>query len=466
MMLDLKNFFIYITILGMEFSWLYAVLNAANKSVADKLMIPLLMVTLLISFCVSRGLRFSHWPKFTLTLLSWFLWPIIMLLMIKVQLFPDTAFSNSIWLASVPHAFSQILHVFEPALLILISTGVLWWLGRRFAYTTANFSASVTEFQFGLIILALTFFSCYELKLDQSSSLPITLSFFSLALIGISISHSQDNHSWLSSWRQGHWSTMLIVSIIIILLLGLLISIIVTPDFLQLFLNALKWILGQFERFMMWISSLFPQTTPPEPLPATPTTPMATPDSEVFKLPEWLTTGGRIAWTILFIGLLIAASWQIASQIFKLMRRRAATTGGEVESLKGVFWRDFKNWLKRLISRITGLKFGLKNKGKLKSIPPEIASVRHLYVQFLRWAAEEGHPRKKWQTPAEFRFSLNELLIENKQELDFITQKYIDARYGAALPTQAELNQLKQKWHDLKQVEIRKIANKKPRKRG
>jgi hypothetical protein len=466
-MLDVKNIFIYITMLGMEFSWLYAVLNAANKSVADKLAIPLLMSALLISFGVSAGLRYLHWPKFTLTSLSWLIWPIVMLLMIKVQLFPDTAFSDSIWLASIPYAFSQILHAFEPALLILISTGVLWWLGRRLAYTRANFSASVAEFQFGLIILTLTFFICYELKLDQSSSLPIALSFFSLALISISISHAQDNHSWLSSWRQGRWSTMLIVSIIIILLSGLLISIIATPDLLQVFLNALKWAWGMFERFMTWIASLLPQPSSPEPLPPAPTMPgMENPDSGGITLPEWLTTGGRIVWAILFIGLILAAAWQIASQIFKMMRRRAATAGGEVESLKGVFWRDFKNWLKHIISRINGIKFGIRRKGNLKDIPPEIASVRQLYNQFLRWAAEGGHPRKKWQTPAEFQVSLNETLLEDKQGVDFITGKYIDARYGAILPTEDELDQLKKTWHNLKQVEIKKIENKKSQKGG
>lgn len=466
-MLNVKNIFIFITLLGMEFSWLYAVLNAANKSVADKLAIPLLMTALLISFGVSSGLRYLPWPKFTLTVLSWLIWPMVMLLMIKVQLFPDTAFSDSIWLSSIPHAFSQILHSFEPALLILFSTGVLWWLGRRLAYTKANFSASVTEFQFGLIILALTFFTCYELKLDQSTSLPIALSFFSLALISISISHAQDNHSWLSSWRQGHWSTMLIVSIVIILLSGLLISLIITPDLLQVFLNALKWVWGLFERFMTWIATLLPQPSSPEPLPQAPTMPsMENPDSGGITLPEWLTTGGRIVWAILFISLILAATWQIASQIFKMMRRRGATTGGEAESLKGVFWRDFKNWLKQIIFKITGMIFSLRSKRKSKDIPTEIASVRHLYTQFLRWAADGGHPRKRWQTPAEFQFSLDETLLEDKQGLDFITGKYIDARYGAVLPTKDELDQLKKIWHNLKQVKIKKIENKKSQKRG
>ncbi len=71
MMFDIKYILIYITILGMEVSWLYAVLNAANKSVADRLSIPLLLLTLLISFGVSKGLSYLKWPKPALTTLSW-----------------------------------------------------------------------------------------------------------------------------------------------------------------------------------------------------------------------------------------------------------------------------------------------------------------------------------------------------------------------------------------------------------
>ncbi len=186
----------------MEISWLYALLNAANKSVADRLSIPLLLVILLVSFGISKALQRLHWPKLALTSLSWLIWVIVMLLMIKVQLFPGTDFRDTVWLASIPHAFSQIFTSFEPALLILLSSVVLWWFGRRLAYSKADFSATLTEFQFGLGILIIVFFTAYELNLDQSSSLPVAMTFFSLALIGISISHAQENNSWLNSWRQ------------------------------------------------------------------------------------------------------------------------------------------------------------------------------------------------------------------------------------------------------------------------
>jgi hypothetical protein len=455
-MLNYRNIIVYITLLAMEISWLYALLNAANKSVAGVLSIPLLLVCFLISLGVSRGLRFLHWPKPVLTTLIWLIWPIAMLLMVKIQLYPETDLRDTIWLASIPQAFSRIFSHFEPALLVFLSTAVLWWLGRRLAYIKIGFSSAVMEFQFGMIVLAIVFFVAYEFKLDQSSSLAVTMTFFFLGLIGISISHTGDNPGWLSSWRQGHFPGMLLLSIIIILLSGLLISIIVTPDFLQLIINAFKWIWGMIERVLDFFASLFPQGSQGE-LPPQPTMTGGEDQYEpIFRLPEWLVSGGRIIWLTIFLAMILVALWRIADQIFSMMRRRSANTGGEVESLKGAFWSDFVNWLKRLVSRIFNIRFGLKNKDKSSHIPPEIASVRQLYSQLLRWAAEGGYQRQRTQTPNEYQVVLNQAISQNQEELDFITREYNNARYGDVLPTEQRLDQLKQKWHNLKNTILTK----------
>jgi hypothetical protein len=183
-------------------------------------------------------------------------------------------------------------------------------------------------------------------------------------------------------------------------------------------------------------------------------------------LPEWLTQGGRIIWVIMFGGMILLAVWRIASEIFKYMRRRATQAGGEVESLKGAFRLDLINWLKRIISRIFGIKFGNQNREKVKNIPPEIASVRHLYRELLRWAEEGGLPRKKEQTPSEFQYVLNAAITDKQEALDFITHEYLSARYGAELPSEEKLERMKRQWQDLKQAEFKKPDRKNAENRG
>lgn len=436
----------------MELSWLYAALNASVKAVADRLSIPLLLVALLISYGVSRALRFLPWPKAVLTIISWIIWPVVMLLMVKVQLFPDTPIGDSIWLASIPQGFSAIFSRFEPALLILIGTAILWWLGRRLAYAKADFATTIAESQFGLIILVIVFFVAYEAELDQSSSLPLALAFFSLALFGIAVSHDQ-NSGWLGSWRKGPWPGILLVSIGMILVLGLLISVIVTPDLIQLLLNALKWIWSVIEHIMTWIASLVPPSSPSD-VPSMPALPAAGPDeSQGIALPEWLRPGLSLGWEIIVAGFVLVAIWRIASQIFGWMRRQTSGLGGEVESLRGAFKKDLLDFFKNILSKIFRFKFKSGEKG-LKNIPPEIASVRQLYRELLHWAARAGFPRQKSQTPEEFRLVIESAASENHDDLSFITRQYMNSRYGDVLPSEAELNRLKQKWSELKKSSL------------
>jgi hypothetical protein len=366
--------------------------------------------------------------------------------MIKVQLFRGTGFTDPGWLLAIPDAFLRIFNSFEPALLILLCSIPLWWLGRRLSSIKPVFGTALIEFQLGLIILSLVFFVSYMLSLDQSISIPVALIFFSLALIGLSITHSQSNSGWFNSQKSGHWSVMLLVSIVLILFTGILVSIIVTPELLQLFLNIIKWIWGLIERVLDFFANLFPQNSTGTPVPVDPAPGMQGQEEELkFSLPQWLTSGLRLGWNILVIGFIIVVVWRLGTQLLGWMQRRGSNSGGERESLKGAFKLDILNWIKRILTKLFHIKFGTSAKNKFKNIPPEIASIRQLYSQLLRWSAQKGHPRQISQTPDEFRFMLSKVIPEKETELDYITGEYMRSRYGSSIPSEEELQQLKQK---------------------
>jgi hypothetical protein len=387
----------------------------------------------------------------------------VLLLTIKVQLFSSTGFGDTAWLAAIPQAFSNIFTKFEPALLILISTAVLWWLGRRLAYLKPEFSRVVTEFQFGLIILVLAFFTSYELNLDQSSSTPAALIFFALGLFGVAISHSRDN-SWLSSWGKGNWPVITLVTIGVILLLGLLISLIFTPDLIQIILKGLRWIWEQIQRLIELLMNLFPQQNGAAPAPEMPALPTPGPEqSQGFELPEWLKPSFTLVYEIVVGGFLLFAFWKICSQLFGWMRRRMAGAGSETESLRGAFKLDLLNFFKKIISFMFRIKFDSRN-DKPKNLPREIASARQIYSQLLRWASRKGIPRQESQTPEEYSFALGGWVKENQADLDSITradlnaitQQYVKTRYGGEVPTEKELAVLQQKWHNLRKTDLKK----------
>jgi len=462
MKLDWRQGILYVTAIGIEGCWLYVILSLLNKQVFDnRLSIIGLLLIFPLAFGANKLLQQLRWPKVFLDAISWLVWVAGMLLMVKIQLFSNLGLLDSNWLLALPQAIGQIFYTFRPELLILVSTAIMWWLGRRLAYQRMSFAASVSEFQFGLVILLITFFAVSQLTVDLADSVPVALAFFIFALLGISIAHAQEGTSWLSGMHQGHWVGLLLISISLILMLGLLISLLVTPDLLQLIVNALKWVWGLIWGFIMkvivFIASLFPPPEPAELPPVTPTPELEpTPGAHIFIIPEAVKNGLNIGWTTLMIGFLVFALWRISSQIFGWLRRKlAGMAGAEYEPLPGAFRADLLSLLKRILTLLRSrLSFRLRRKPS--SMIPEIASVRQIYRQLLHWIDTKGYPRKMSQTPHEYLYTLVDLLPEAQGDLNLITQQYVSVRYGASLPTEDELHNLRQSWLRIRRNRLKK----------
>jgi hypothetical protein len=82
--------------------------------------------------------------------------------------------------------------------------------------------------------------------------------------------------------------------------------------------------------------------------------------------------------------------------------------------------------------------------------PKEISSVRQLYRQLLRWAAERGLPRPASQTAYEYLDSLQEKLPAFRETLQYVTIQYVNTRYGHVTLTAQEMEQLKRSWSVLR----------------
>jgi hypothetical protein len=464
MKLEWRQAIVYVTLIGMEGCWLYALIALLNsRAVNGWLSVLGILVLLPVAFIFNLLLRRLRWPRFCVLVVSWLGWVVGMLLMVKIQLFGGLPLSDPQWLLAVPRAITRMLYAFGPELLILLMTAVIWWLGRRLASRAGNFPTTVSEFQFGLIMLVFIVLIALGLKTKLDSPMPIAITFFLLALLGMSVSHALAGTSWLSGLHQGHWSGLLLAAIGVVLILGLLIAWVVTPDLLQMLWAAIKaawgFIWSLIVKLLLFIASLFPQTEPAE-LPPMPVTPETEPD-EVFKMwtmPEWLKSVTKLLMTILWVGLLLAAIWRISSDIFRWLRRKlAGMAGAEFEPLPGAFRADLLGFLKRVLSRLLGLKLPFRSRKGQAALPAEVASVRQVYRQLLRWAAAGGYPRQLSQTPDEYRGKLAGLLpAEAGDALDLVTQRYMRVRYGAFLHTSDELKELSEAWHRLKQTHLKR----------
>ncbi len=86
---------------------------------------------------------------------------------------------------------------------------------------------------------------------------------------------------------------------------------------------------------------------------------------------------------------------------------------------------------------------------------PTARSIREVYRALLRWAMLRGYPRKRDETPYEFRTRLHTLLPFTEPEVSTVTEAYTAIRYGQVIPSEADVAHIQQTWQQLQ----RKTSN-------
>jgi hypothetical protein len=461
MKIDWRTGILYISAIGMEGCWLYALASFLNKqSAGEALSIFGLLIFYPLSFGFNRLLVRAPLHRVYIVIIGWMAWLLAMLFAVKLQLYPALPLSDLTWLLAVPIAFADILGTFRPELLILASTAVLWWLGQRMAYLELGFNALFGEFQFGLAILTGALLLAALLGIDIAHPVYITVFFFVFALTGVSVAHAMGGSSWLSGLYRGQWFGLLLVIISLVLILGLVISSLVSPELLQLALSALRWIWGIIVQVIAFLVSLLPQPEP-QPLPemrgGAPMPGGGGGETFSWSLPEVVRSGMRIGVGILFAGMVLIALWQVSSQIFAWLRRKLADmAGAEYEPVPNTFMEDVIEFFKSMIRKLSALGLIFEIRKRRQFVPPGASTVRQVYRQLLRWAADRGYKRHISQTPGEFSKTLATLLPDVRKELDFITGQYVRVRYGFSLPDSNELSQVNESWSRVKSKRIKR----------
>lgn len=105
-------------------------------------------------------------------------------------------------------------------------------------------------------------------------------------------------------------------------------------------------------------------------------------------------------------------------------------------------------WLRLFPRRVAVSVQGNIDEG---AVEPAARSIREVYRAMLRWAADRGYPRKKDETPYEFRLRLRARLPLTEPELGTMTDAYTAIRYGRAVPSDAEVAYVQQTWSQLRQ---------------
>ncbi len=447
-----------------ESAWLYAIFEILNRKVfSQQLNVPMMLLLLPLSFAANMLVKRFRWPQFAQIWMGWAVWLLVLLILVKLQLYQSTPWSDlGTWLGAIPRSSEDLLVRFTPEMMLLASTPFIWWFGQRLAYLQPDFGSALGDLQLGIIALVMTFLINMGLNVTFPEAVPVTIAFFGFALLGVSLAHGREHNGWLSGVYRGQWTGLLILTIGVILGAGFVLGALLAPGLLDTLLAAAGWVWNQIVAFLTWLATLMPRPSP-ENLPPMPGgTPPPSTQEPLFDLniPENVRNIMRIMWTVLFFGIFAFAMWRIGTSVLGWLRRVLTEYGADVEPMEGAFKADFMGLLKAFF-HLLSFKLRLPGSGP-KKISLEAMTVRQVYGQMLKWGADIGHPRGPAQTPDEYlNGTLNPVMPEQEPGMALITDYYVKARYGSEPLDKEDIGKVKDIWGKLKGYKPRKKQEKK-----
>lgn len=417
-----------VILMVMELMWLAVVFTVLNTTLSLGLDLRLLMGFLPASLGTCLVLGFWH-PRRGGRLFSWAVMAAI----------GAAAVGSAVWVGGSTTPVG-----------VLVGGAILWVAGMRLGWLEVRFPVVLGEFQFGLIMLLVVLFVGRQLSVDLPAGVIMGIAFVVLGLLGLGLARSGVGGGGLS---RGRWWLFLGAGVLAIVVVGLVVAALVTPDALRAVGRGFLWLWHQIDKLIAVVGGWFPEKS-----------------VSISDGPEWSapgvaqedTVGGgvlpesvlrvvRIAFTVFVIVMASLTTYLLTTRAVGWVRRRAKGSGSiKVERLHGAFGADVRAWLSRWWDRIAQRVLWLRR--SREGDPTEATSVRDLYRHLLRWAAGRGCSRDAAQTPFEFQTVLVECCPEGQGEIDILTQAYVHTRYGPRVRRTDDIQALRAAWGVLRRI--------------
>lgn len=362
---------------------------------------------------------------------------------------------------------------------------------HRYVYNMANQDRSQAlqrinrRFIYGgvLLLIALMIQVVPGLDLSQQS-LSVSAAIGMAALIYIISGFLLYSQSWLSMLQArwalesskvdervlGRWSR-----ISIILVAGLCIVALFVPrnyglgllDTIRSSFGLLGMVIAQIGYILLWLGSLLvmlpmillawllpdaeaPEPPPPPPLPTPETITTLTEELPPPLLPSlifWacmLLLFGYAIWVVIQRHPGLQAWLTLQKPIHWLM------------NMFGIVWKDTSSWVQHAANTIaTRLKQARPKETQQwpslrlnRLLPRDL--VRYFYRSTLQRAARQGLARQVGQTPYEYTQKLKAWLPDRENDINVLTEAFVEAHYGASDPDKDEIRKIKRHWENIR----------------
>ena len=95
---------------------------------------------------------------------------------------------------------------------------------------------------------------------------------------------------------------------------------------------------------------------------------------------------------------------------------------------------------------------------RLNALSPR-EQIRYFYLSTVKRAANKGVPRQQAETPLEFAQDLKESWPEAEEDVDALTEAFLEARYGRSPIQKEDVNPVKKRWRQVKSSLRRRIKD-------
>jgi hypothetical protein len=378
------------------------------------------------------------------------------LMMLRLTIFSHLTPFDLSWLLSVVAAIARLFLKFSSEMLVILMGVFAWWRGVSMAQASLDFDSIGFRFRLGVLLLALL--ALINTWVGRITLVPYLFGFFFFGLMSVALARQEDvgrGDAHRSLPLKGPWLAILVGSAALVLGLGIVLGLALTPQGLLAFLSLFKpleplvivilYVLLTLVALLVqliyaiatWVITAFRgsganQLIPNLQLPPPPA--ISPQEMQAFTLPEPVQMGCAV---MLFVGLLLLLAWSLN----QAQRRRRGDDNVTRESVPvSIGWDPFKK-LRELFRRKPVIM-----------LDESIATIRRIYANLARLAAQRGFPRGEAETPYEFMRDLRAAFPTTEADERAITEAYVRVHYGEQEPSADDVAQVREAWERIKQV--------------
>jgi hypothetical protein len=346
--------------------------------------------------------------------------------------------------------------VFKRSAFVVVGGAFVWLRGWYLARKRVEQAGMAAGFQTGLVVLFVVIFLSGLAKEPFPGLRGVMAVFLISGLGGLWLARSREMAGRSGAGPRPVWFILAAGSVGLVLFLGVVFTALVDRSFLELLLRPLSWLWEQLVLFIHWLLSLLPK---PEPLPLPemerPGMPsQGLPPSKPLIDLSWIRPVAEVIFLAACLTILAMCLFRVLQDLLSRLSRLTSTPGARFEPTGEGLWADLKSLLaglRRIFSRLLDRLLGRGAKpGKKVATSRETATIRGIYLRFMRWGAARGSPMAPAQTPYEYRAVLAPLIPGQARELDLLTETYVLVRYGRIEPGQELVDQVRTAWRRIK----------------